>query len=652
MMNEADTMDREQDILRRLESDDSSVVRQAAFDAGDMGLQSAVAPLVEHFAHSSVGVQEAAERSLRRIRGAATVQAVAPLLRSEDTVVRNIAMDVLREIGSDDMATLTRLLYDDDPDIRIFISDILGSTNSSMALAPLCDVLLHDPEVNVRYQAAVSLGELRNVEAAEALRQAIHDEEWVQYAVMEALAKIKDESCVDILIQALDTCSPLVASTVIDALGDINNVKAAPLLLTYLDKAEGPLRTKALKAIIQILGPNSLSLLGGKELDKLQSYMLAALEDEDEDTVKVVLTGLATTGVNPAATRAVFRLAANTDPDKQPDLAQHEFQCIVGIGYNEALEEALLDENKMVHTMAVNACGQIPGRAGRYALKRHFDELHPEIRQQAMELLAHFGDDRDIPFFSNHLSSTEDPLVLRPALLFLGTNVHHLESAPSMLELLTHPSEIVKDAALEACLALEDEDTVNAIVAHAADEDPVMRRMAVYTMGAVNPEVFAENLAQAVQDPSPDVRKVALEAIGYGWPHSPEKLAILEYYIKDESREVRLVAVEQLGHYVDESVVPVLLEALKDADDWVRVRAIEALGQSRIVDAAPVLVGMMQESSLFVQLKIVEALGYIGGDVAFQALLELMSCDSPEVQAAAAEAVARVRQEEEGGAHE
>ena len=652
MMNEADTMDREQDILRRLASDDSSEVRQAAFEAGDLGLQSAVAPLVEHFANSSVGVQEAAERALRKIRGAATVQAVVPLLRSESVVVRNIAMDVLREVGSDDMATLTKLLHDDDPDIRIFISDILGSTNSAMALAPLCDVLLHDPEVNVRYQAAVSLGELRNPEAAESLRQAIHDEEWVQYAVMEALAKIKDGSCVDFLIQALDTCSPLVASTVLDALGDINNVKAAPLLLSYLDKTGGPLRTKALKAIIQILGPNSLSLLGAKQLDKLQAYMLAALDDEDEDTVKVVLTGLASTGVNPTATRAVLKLVARTDPDKQQDLWQHEFQCIVGIGYNEALEKALLDDNELVRHMVVDACGHIPGRAGKYALKRHFDNLHAEDRQHAMELLAQCGDDRDIPFFSNHLCSTEDPLVLRPALLFLGNNMRHVESAPRMLELLSHPSEIVKEAALGACLALEDEDTVKAIVARAADEDPVMRKMAVYTMGAVNPEVFAENLAQAVQDPSPEVRKVALEAVGFGWPHSPEKLSVLEYCLKDDNREVRLIAVEQLGNYVDENVVPLLLEALNDPDDWVRVRAVEALGQNRVTEAAPVLVSLMERVGLLVQLKIAEALGHIGGDVAFRALLGFMSYDSPEVQAAAAEAVAWIRQEEEGVAHE
>jgi len=647
-MSDTEIRDREQDILQRLKSDDSSEVRQAAFDAGELGLQSAVELLVKRFADSSVGVQEAAERSLRQIRGPRTVQAVAPLLRSENAVVRNIAMDVLREVGSDDLATLTHLLHDEDPDIRIFLADILGSTGSALALAPLCDVLLHDPEVNVRYQAAVSLGDLGNGEAAESLRQAIQDEEWVQYAVMEALAKIKDESCVDILLQALEICSPLVASTVLDALGDIGNVKAAPTLLTYLDKTSGPLRIKALKALIQILGPNSLTLLGAKQLDKLQSYMLAALDDEDEETVAVVLTGLASTGVNPAATKAVLELVARTDPDRQQDLMQREYECLVGIGHNENLEGALHSDNEMVRRLAVEACGQVPGRSGKYALKRHFDTLPPAERPHAMELLSQFGDDRDIPFFVNHLKSTEDPLVLQCALLFLGTAMRHVESAPLMLELLNHPSDIVRETALTACLALEDEETVMAIVAHADSENVEMRRMAVYAMGQVNPEVFAEQLAVAVQDPDPDVRRTALEAIGRGWPLSPEKLEALAWCLKDENREVRQMVVEQLGNEVDAQVVPLLLEALEDSDDWVKIRAVEALGQNRVTDAVPALVSMMESSSLLVQLKIIEALGQIGGDIAFRSLLAFMSFDNAEVQSAAAEAVDYIRQTEGG----
>lgn len=645
-MNDVDAQ-KEQDVLKRLASENASLARQAAFDAGDLHLESAVPLLVEHFQNSSVGVQEASERALRQIRGAAAVRAVIPLLRLQDVVVRNIAMDVLREIGVDDLATLTKLLYDEDPDIRIFIADILGSSDSSMALAPLCDVLLHDPEVNVRYQAAVSLGELHRPEAVESLRQALCDEEWVQYAVMEALAKIKDGSCVDVLVQALDTCSPLVASTVLDALGEINNVKIAPMLLSYLDKSSGPLRIKALKAIIRILGPNSLTLLGAKQLDKLQAYMLAALDDEDEDTVKVVLQGLTFTGVNPTATKAVFKLVESMDTFKQQDLLQHAFQCIVGIGYNEALEEALLAENELVCRMAVDACGHIEGRAGRYALKRHFDALPTAERERAMEVLARYGDDRDIPFFSNHMDTAEDPLVLKSTLEFLGNNMRHKESAPLMLALLHHPDPMVKTAALSACLALEDEDTVRNIVAYATDEDPDLRRMAVYTMGYVNAELFAEQLAQAVQDPVMEVRKVGLEAIGYGWPSSPEKISALEYCLRDENRDVRQVAVEFLGTYEGEGGEPLLLEALRDPDDWVRVRAVEALGQNRVASAVPELVTMMEGSNLLVQLKITEALGRIGGDMAFQALLGFMSYDSSEVQAAAAVAVDRIRGEEE-----
>ncbi len=58
-----------------------------------------------------------------------------------------------------------------------------------MAVEPLCDALLKDPEVNVRYQAAVSLGDLANPAAARCLNKAMQDDEWVQYAVIEALAK-------------------------------------------------------------------------------------------------------------------------------------------------------------------------------------------------------------------------------------------------------------------------------------------------------------------------------------------------------------------------------------------------------------------------------------------------------------------------------
>jgi len=334
----------EKDILASLSSNDHSIIRQAAFDAANAELSSALPQLVSLFTSESVGVQEACEFAVRRIRGGQAVDLVIPYLRLEDVGIRNIAMDILREISTDNLESLINLIDDSDPDIRIFCADILGSTASPLALSPLCKALLDDAEVNVRYQAAISLGKLKNPEATESLRQAIHDEEWVQYAVMEALAKIKDTSCVDILLQALKTASPLVASIIMEALGDIRNIKAAPHLLNFIDTSSGPLRIKALKATIQILGPNSLALLGAQQLTILQTYMIEALKEKDDDILKIVLRGLASTGINPEATEAVLELVATINLDLQDELLQSALECIVKIGHNEKLEHALKSE--------------------------------------------------------------------------------------------------------------------------------------------------------------------------------------------------------------------------------------------------------------------------------------------------------------------
>ena len=67
-------------ILEALKSGENDAIRDAAFSAGDQGLQDAVPMLCEHIKSPSVGVQEAAEYALRKIRGPQVVVALLPLL--------------------------------------------------------------------------------------------------------------------------------------------------------------------------------------------------------------------------------------------------------------------------------------------------------------------------------------------------------------------------------------------------------------------------------------------------------------------------------------------------------------------------------------------------------------------------------------------
>lgn len=115
----------------------------------------------------------------------------------------------------------------------------------------------------------MSLGELRRPEAVESLRQALDDEEWVQYAVMEALAKIKDGSCVDVLVHALDRCSPLVASTVLDGTGgDQQRQERSHAAFLSRQIPAAPCASMRLRPSSGFWGLNSLSLLGAKQLDQ------------------------------------------------------------------------------------------------------------------------------------------------------------------------------------------------------------------------------------------------------------------------------------------------------------------------------------------------------------------------------------------------
>ncbi len=635
----------EQEILQALASKDSMVVRQAAFEAANQGLKSALPLLVSLFESQSMGIIEAVEVAVRKIRGEEAVRLIIPVLRNEDATVRNIAMDILREIAEDDVQSMIDLVYDEDPDIRIFATDILGSIKNASVVQVLSEALLHDPEVNVRYQVAISLGEIKDPKCVDVLKQAIADEEWVQYAAIGALAKIRDTQSVDVLLQALDTVSPLVVSIIIEALGDIGTVKAVPRLLEYLAKWDGPIRIKALKAIIQILGPNALSFLGAQQLTSFQEYMIEALKEKDEETLMVILSGLSSVGMDPAVTKAILELGKRIDANVQLELLQKIIDTLKLIGYNEELESALSSDNEVVRRIAIETCGGLQGKGGRFVLKRHFEQMNSEDKKHAINLMATNSDEHDIPFFVNHLEQSQEPEVICAALRFLGVKQKHVESAPTMIKFLESENQSIHDAALEACLALEDEETVLKITSYKDNERADLRKMAVYTMGYINAEFFFEDLAKAMDDSDSSVRKTAIEAIGYGLPQSETKNKMLMFAMQDEDKEVRLNTVGIMSEQMNEELIPTLVAALSDTDDWVKMRALEVLGLYKIDSVVQTVIDMIPNSEKLVKLKIIETLALIGGDQAFQALLGLVDSDDSDIQHAAQVAMESITRE-------
>jgi len=636
-----------QRILQDLQSDDTDVLRRAAFAAGDCKLLESVDLLCKGIASANIGVQEAAEYALRKIRGPRTIKSLLPLLRSDDAPLRNIAMDVLREIGVDDLSALHPLLHDADCDMRIFIADIIGSTRNHKSVTPLCDSLLKDPEVNVRYQAAVSLGNLAMPEAVDCLRQAMMDEEWVQFSVVEALTKIRADSTVTALTQALSSCSPLVSSIIIDALGEMGNIKAVPLLFKSLEKVSTPLRHKTVKSIVKILGGRSLSLLSPKDQARFRDYLLDTLHDEDDSVLMAALSGLSVMG-DEAATKAIFHLAARLNPELHQDLIQAATKAIASIGFNQSFVDALhaKDDETLVH-IAVDASLLMDDPLHVRHIKDIFWQHGRDIQRTAAARLAQIAGPDDVPFFLDLLDRHTDGDVLKAALFFLGNRTKTEQATDKLFSMLAHPYDDVREAALEACIALHTPQATERFKRLFKEENPQLRAMAVYALGRLHLADNLPDLRAALEDEDPHVRQVAVETFGASGPCSTEYLPILLPRLHDENKDVRVSMVSLLGACNAPEALPHLLSALNDQDDWVRIRAVEGLGHLKAVAAVPHLVQMLETSSPMLTFKIIDTLGRIGGKVAFRALLGMIDHQDPEIQHVAAEAVSSIQAEQE-----
>ena len=599
-----------------------------------------------------MGIQEAVDSSLRKIGGKETVQAVIPLLRSDEAPVRNLSMDILREVGNQDMASLIHLIQDEDADIRIFVADILGSTSNILAVKPLCEALLKDPEVNVRYQAAVSLGELGMEDATPCLNKAIDDEEWVQYSVIEALTKIGHASSVDALVKALDGASDLVASMIIDSLGEMGNVKAVTMLLKRMSDSPTALRNKIAKAIVKILGGKSLTLLSDDERERFKRYLLVALQDEDVEVQDAAIQGLAYLG-GEEASRGILQIAGALDQDRDQERLQSIIIFLAQIGLTEALKVGLLGENEDVARVTVQTLSQISpkgieeNRKVCDILMGAFWKAGLPVQRQIVSVVAAHGLEQAKDFFIKILNEHDDGTVLKSAVYLLGEQLRLAEVAGKIFPLLEHPYDDVKEAALDACIAIGGDEVMTRFRDMFDSPDPISRLMSTYGLGKLGPVENLDILKQAVEDELSDIRKVAVEALASAEGHDDIWRPLVLHRLSDESKDVRLTVIEIMGQHYDDDMVPHLIDALSDEDDWVKIRAMDALGEHSTPQAASLMIDMLNNSNRFVVMKAIEALGNIGGGEAFAALLEVTNSDEYELVSAAEEAIAKIQDSQE-----
>ncbi len=182
-------------LVRELEQTDPLSRRWAARDLADC--PDASGALVSRLQRETdASVREIIFSTLTCLGDKIAVAGLVQCLRSEDTALRNEAIEAMKQLPDEVAPIMKGLLADPDADVRIFTVNILESLRHPGVESWLIEVIENDPLVNVCATAVDLLGEVGSKAAQEPLKHLkarFAEEPYIQFAADLALKRIVED---------------------------------------------------------------------------------------------------------------------------------------------------------------------------------------------------------------------------------------------------------------------------------------------------------------------------------------------------------------------------------------------------------------------------------------------------------------------------
>ena len=179
-------------LAAELENPDPLARRWAARDLGYC--EHASAALVSRLSREEdMSVREVILSSLTSLGDDIAIRGLAECLRSENTALRNEAIEVMKQMPQALAPIMRGLLNDADSDVRIFAVNILETLCHADVVTWLIEVIEHDDNVNVCATALDLLVEVGTFSTKEPLlrpKARFAQEPYIQFAVDIALKRL------------------------------------------------------------------------------------------------------------------------------------------------------------------------------------------------------------------------------------------------------------------------------------------------------------------------------------------------------------------------------------------------------------------------------------------------------------------------------
>jgi HEAT repeat protein len=183
-----------EELAAALEDSDATVRRHAAQKIASC-LDAATALVSRLKREENTAVREAILNSLLRLHDPSIGRGLADCLRSEDAALRNDVIEAFKQLGGEVAPILRSLLADPDPDVRIFVVNILNSERHPDVEQWLIEVIERDAHVNVCATAVDLLCEVgteASIDPLLRIKTRFAREAYIQFAASLALKRIRE----------------------------------------------------------------------------------------------------------------------------------------------------------------------------------------------------------------------------------------------------------------------------------------------------------------------------------------------------------------------------------------------------------------------------------------------------------------------------
>ncbi len=597
-------------FLKQFKSNDPSERREAVEGLRGGAENVSIPYLVVALRDENPGVQQAAIDNLVDIDSPDVVTSVIPLLRDElSAPLRNMAVEVLSKIGGRDVESISRLLKEENYDVRRFAADILGEIKDKLGVPALLEAL-KDENPNVRSSAANSLAMIGDSSALEPLIECLEVEkdEWVNFSLIEALGKVGDERIIGPLTQFLEGDSEVLMIASVDAMKRFNVPVVAGTLIDLLDKANEGVRGEILKILVDMLAACPDCFPRKSMLSKLSGQLMSALADEDEDVKFAAVKGL---GIlkEKRATKTLISVLKGIDPGapESEERVGYLYDALREIGDESELISGLVAQGSEAPVPVIDVLGELHSkRAVKHLIEVYNNGADRERKRAIVAALGRIGDVDSLDFLAEVLE-WESGYVRKEAADALA-KIGNKRAIPCLfMRLERERYDDVRESLLAAIVKIGKLDVYNGFVTFLYNKSPEIREAGVRGLGMLSDERAIPKLITALNDEFPKLRRSAVKALS-GFKKAGVEEAIT-VSLMDGSSEVKIEAVHGLARIGSKRSASALIPLLDDPDPWVRTQIVEALGEIGAKGATSVLVDVLNDPDTLVKVTAVRSLG-------------------------------------------